>query len=294
MKPSKFLHRSAWGLVASCLALALDLPLPARSAEPQTPRSAEPIRLTVLSYNIHHAEGVDGKLDLDRIAKIIRDTKPDIVGLQEVDDRVARSRSVDQPNELARLMGLPHVVFGKNIDLQGGGYGCAILSRFPIATHENVLLPNVDQGDQRGVIRAELRIPGMDQPLIVLATHLDHRPDDRERVASAKAINGLVERTPDRPALLIGDMTAVIGSPTLKLLDARWQRTNTLQLPTIPVTKPQRQIDFICVRPFLVGQSPPADGQSPPQRWKLIDTRVLDEPVASDHLPIVAVVELLP
>jgi endonuclease/exonuclease/phosphatase family metal-dependent hydrolase len=287
MKPSKFLHRSAWGLVASCLTLALDLPLPARSAEPQTPRSAEPMRLTVLSYNIHHAEGVDGKLDLDRVAKIIREAKPDIVGLQEVDARVARSKSVDQPNELARLTGLPHVVFGKNIDLQGGGYGCAILSRFPITTHENVPLPNVDQGEQRGVIRAELRIPGMDQPLIVLATHLDHRPDDRERVASAKAINGLVERTPDRPALLIGDMNAVIASPTLKLLDAQWQRTNTQPLPTIPVSKPERQIDFVFVRPAL-------SDQSQPQRWKLIDTQVLDEPVASDHLPIVAVVELLP
>jgi endonuclease/exonuclease/phosphatase family metal-dependent hydrolase len=53
------------------------------------------------------------------------------------------------------------------------------------------------------------------------------------------------------------------------------------------VSKPERQIDFVFVRPAL-------SDQSKPQRWKLIDTQVLDEPVASDHLPIVAVVELLP
>jgi endonuclease/exonuclease/phosphatase family metal-dependent hydrolase len=53
------------------------------------------------------------------------------------------------------------------------------------------------------------------------------------------------------------------------------------------VAKPERQIDFVLVRP-------PLSGQGQPQRWKLIDTQVLDEPVASDHLPIVAVVELLP
>lgn len=37
-----------------------------------TVEAAEPIRLRVLSYNIHHAEGVERKLDVDRIAQVIR------------------------------------------------------------------------------------------------------------------------------------------------------------------------------------------------------------------------------
>jgi endonuclease/exonuclease/phosphatase family metal-dependent hydrolase len=72
----------------------------------------------------------------------------------------------------------------------------------------------------------------------------------------------------------------VIASPTLKLLDAQWRRTNTQPLPTIPVSKPERQIDFVFVRPAA--------------RWNMIDTRVLDEPIASDHLPIVTIIELTP
>src|SRR5690606_4366306 len=105
--------------------------------------AAEPLRLRVLSYNIHHAEGVDGKLDLERIAEVIRAAKPDLVALQEVDRNARRTGSVDQPAELARLTEM-QVVFGSNIELQGGHYGNAVLSRFPIASERNHLLPNVD------------------------------------------------------------------------------------------------------------------------------------------------------
>ena len=46
--------------------------------------AGEPLRLRVLSYNIHHGRGSDGKVDLERIAQVIRGAKPDIVALQEV------------------------------------------------------------------------------------------------------------------------------------------------------------------------------------------------------------------
>src|SRR5690606_15119708 len=97
------------------------------------------LRLRVLSYNIHHAEGVDRKLDVERIAKIIVAAKPDLVALQEVDQKVTRTRGVDQPAELARLTGM-HMAFGGNIRLQGGEYGNAVLSRWPIKAQKNHLL----------------------------------------------------------------------------------------------------------------------------------------------------------
>ncbi|MCA9127909.1 MAG: endonuclease/exonuclease/phosphatase family protein, partial [Planctomycetales bacterium] len=115
----------------------------------------EPIRLRVLSYNIHHGEGVDRKLDLERIAKVILSVKPDVVALQEVDRNVKRSEGVDQPKELARLTEM-NVIFGANIELQGGHYGNALLSRFPNVQNKNHLLPNIGDGEQRGVIEATI------------------------------------------------------------------------------------------------------------------------------------------
>ena len=41
--------------------------------------------ITVLSYNIHHGEGLDGKLDLQRIADVVKRENPDVVAFQEVD-----------------------------------------------------------------------------------------------------------------------------------------------------------------------------------------------------------------
>ena len=112
--------------------------------------------LKVLSYNIHHAAGTDGKLDLPRIAEVIRSVNPDVVSLQEVDQQARRSNSVDQPSELAKLTGM-RVLFAENIPLQGGSYGNVILTRFEIESKDHRLLPNHNKGEQRGLLRSKLR-----------------------------------------------------------------------------------------------------------------------------------------
>ena len=102
-------------------------------------RAELPAELRVLTYNIHHGEGVDGKFDLRRIAEVIKSASPDLLALQEVDQGTARASGVDQPAELARLTGM-EVVFGRNIEFEGGGYGTALLSRLPVKAHSSVKL----------------------------------------------------------------------------------------------------------------------------------------------------------
>ena len=238
--------------------------------------AAEPFRVRVLSYNIHHGEGVDGKLDLARIAKVIRSVSPDVVALQEVDDQVRRSGHVKQPAELARMTKM-HGVFEKNIDYQGGRYGNAVLSRFPIVQHKNVHLPSFDKGEQRGVLVCKLRLSPPQQPLLFFATHLDHRRQDRERLASAKRINALSDAYGKQPALLVGDLNATRDSEVLARFQKNWQIVHREELPTVPVGKPNRQIDFILARPAGA--------------WKTVEVRVLAEAIASDHRPLFAVLE---
>lgn len=239
--------------------------------------AAEPMRLRVLSYNIHHGEGVDGKLDLPRIARVILSVEPDLVALQEVDQGTQRTKAVDQPAELARLTEM-NIVFGANIEFQGGLYGNAVLSRFPITRHKNHLLPNIGGSEQRGVLETEIAWPAADQPLRLLATHLDFRADDRERLASVKVINRLVTERAKQLSLLAGDLNDTPDSQTLQQLATQWTRANAQPAPTVPVAKPTKQIDFILFRPQ--------------HRWNVVEFKVLEEAVASDHRAVFAVLEL--
>jgi len=238
--------------------------------------ASEPVRVRILSYNIHHGEGVDGKVDLERLARVIKATEPDLVALQEVDRNTQRTSKVDQPSEFARLTGM-HVFFGWNIPYQGGDYGNAILSKYPIKQTRNHKLPSFYKNEQRGVIEAEIEFPGFQPPLLLLATHLDYRGQSEERPASVKKIAEVVSVSPNRPALLAGDLNDRIGSETLRDFDANWTRVSQEEQPTYPVDKPIRQIDFILTRPA--------------QGWKVLETCVLDEVVASDHRAYFAVLE---
>jgi endonuclease/exonuclease/phosphatase family metal-dependent hydrolase len=230
-------------------------------------QAAPPLRLRVLTYNIHHGEGVDRRLDLPRIAAVIGGAEPDIVALQECDRGMTRSHGVDQPQRLAELTGMK-AVFGPNIRLQGGDYGNALLTRFPILRRQNHLLPNVDEGEQRGVLEVELDC-GEGRRLIVWATHLDHRTPDRERFESAQRIQSLAAEHGQAPMILAGDLNAVPDSRVLEEFRKAWRAPNDRPLPTIPVRQPARQIDYV----LLSTASP----------WMVRETRVLEEAVASDH-----------
>lgn len=240
--------------------------------------SPAPARLRVLTYNIHHGEGVDGKLDLQRIAAIIRGAEPDLVALQEVDQNLPRTGKVDQPAELARLCGM-HVAFGGNYQFDGGDYGNTVLSRRPIRRHQNHRLPMPTPGEPRGVLEVEIELEG-GEPLVLLATHLDHRPLDRSRRESAAAINELATAAPEGLWILAGDLNALPESDVLKLFQAEWHSTAEKSLLTSPAPTPRRQIDYVLVRPV--------------SRWRVVEVQVLDEPVASDHRPLLATLELLP
>jgi endonuclease/exonuclease/phosphatase family metal-dependent hydrolase len=254
------------------------------AASPSCAARAElPDELRVVTYNIHHGEGVDGEFDLRRIAGVLESVDPDIVALQEVDQRTARASGVDQPAELAKLTGM-EIVFGRNIDYEGGGYGTAVLSKLPVKAHASHKLPSFYSGEQRGVQVVELGRPG-EEGLVFLCTHLDYRPEDRERMASAEMINMLAAKYGDQPMILAGDLNAEPGSRVIEELAKHWTiassekvdsgRDQAKSLFTYPSGEPAKQIDYILVRPS--------------DRWQVVEVRVLEERVASDHRPVLAV-----
>src|SRR5210317_1792159 len=98
------------------------------------------MQIRILSYNMHRAIGVDRLFRPERIAKVIKHHKADIVLLQEVDVGVPRSRNLDLAKEMAETAGYPYYATGLNVKLYKGMYGNATLSKFPISQSRNINL----------------------------------------------------------------------------------------------------------------------------------------------------------
>lgn len=238
-----------------------------------SPRGAEqgatPLRTA--SYNIRHGAGMDNRVDLPRTASVLRALNADVVGLQEIDHRVARSGGVAQMDSLGRLLGM-QAAFGAFMPYQGGEYGLGILSRHPIARVHAIRLP--DGNEPRVALLVDIVIENRDT-VSVINVHFDWVGNDTLRYAQAGALTRVLD-TLRTPYVLLGDFNDEPGSRTLALFTAR--ATEAQKPPdnhfTFSSTEPNKEIDFIFA--------------APANRWTSGGARVIDERVASDHRPVIA------
>ncbi len=226
--------------------------------------------LRVMSYNIHHGEGTDGKFDLVRIAELIKKEKPDLVALQEIDVKTRRASGVDQAAELSKLTGM-HAAFGVFMNYSGGEYGQMVLSRFPIVRKENFKLP--DGPEPRAAMMVEVRPNG--GRLFFVGLHLFG--SRAQRLAQAKALAKRFEKEKATPIILAGDFNSTPDSEPMKFLREKGWVDPTIDSDdkTWPSGVPKVEIDYILHRAA--------------KRLRAKSSKVVDERVASDHRPIVTV-----
>lgn len=223
----------------------------------------------VVSFNIQHGTDDRGRPALDRVGAVLAGLRPDLVGLQEVDQGFGeRSGWADQAAVLAERLGL-EAVFLPTITRGRGGYGNAILSRFPVLEADLGPLPTRDTEEDRAVIRALVETP--DGPLHMLNTHLNHLPwDGAGRERQLTAIGRFVKRlrtSSPAPVVLTGDFNAPPGRgelvPLRRVLNDAWTAVNGPfarlswlygRAPggTFPSIWPVRRIDYVFVSPDLV------------------------------------------
>lgn len=247
---------------------------PSNDADPAHRAAPQPLR--IMTYNIHHCNPpsrTDGFIDVPAIARVITDAKADLVALQEVDVDTERSgKGKNQAKQLAELTGM-HYYFAKAIDHQGGDYGVAVLSKFPIvdSVHLTLPLPDGVKGEPRAVAAVKVTVPG-GKELWFASTHLDLKEETRLFQS-----NLIIERFGKlkEPFIIGGDFNAVPESKVIALLDGTFTRT-CLQncAPTSPNINPRKTIDFIMY--------------TQPGTIKTKSNTVIREEYASDHLPVVA------
>lgn len=270
--------RRRWLFVLATLAFGVFAAV-TPAADVPAPSTRPAFRVRVMTFNVHHGAGSDGKFDLERIARIVGDTRPDVVALQEVDVKTRRV-GVDMAEHLARLTGM-QARFGKAMPYQGGEYGQLILSRWPILEFETLKLPGPSAGsaEPRIAVIATFAAAEGRPAFRVVGTHLHHLGEGpRLKQAEAIAARLLMDGPDALPTVLLGDLNAASGSSVVKLLSERWVSATPDDALTHPATQPTVKIDWV-----LFDKAHP---------WRVVEAKVLDEPTASDHRPVVAELEL--
>ena len=258
----------------SRLVILFSLILIIQPAVAQTPvDSAKGIR--VLTYNIFHGATMKGDFDLDLIADVIKSAKHDVVALQEVDFFTNRARKMDLATELGVRCDLAPL-FGKAMSYDGGEYGEGILSRYTFLSTKNHALAAREGKEPRAALEIRIVLASGDTVRFV-GTHLDHTRDETDRINQARQLNDFFTND-DLPAILVGDLNAQPDSEAMKILFSEWTASFPGYEPTFPAKEPRIKIDYVLFRPA--------------NRWRVLETHVLDAPVASDHCPVLSVLEL--
>jgi len=238
------------------------------------------LAVRVMSFNVRHCTPVvpvgNTQPDIAATTAAIQSGVPDIVLLQELDEKTGRSNGVDQLRALSVSTGLQYYHFGKTINYDGGAYGIGLLSRYPLAEVRMVLLPHQEipgeRVEQRGVLLASVKLPN-GRSIRVANTHLGLHEENRELQVAE-----IIKLTQESTGSLIigGDFNVTPDDPVMAQFQAAGLLPTCTTCLSIPSMMPNRQIDFILTQRDV----------------KVKERVVISGTTASDHLPIVAVLEV--
>jgi len=244
-----------------------------------------------MTYNIHRWAGQDQRVDLDRLAEIIRAARADIIGLNEVLHPVTYcGRTCDYLGELSARLHMASIFGPSGWADYGpdwyGPQGNALLSRYPFAEAKNVLLPRIPTTKQRALLGARLTA-GPAAGLTAFVTHLDHAFEGTRLFQLRGALAAMAQHGPH---FIAGDFNTpgFAGQHTRRLSPPvlRWMRQAGYEDAfhamgegagrTFPARAPLFRVDFL----FF------------PKAWAagVRRARALDAwPVkrASDHRPVI-------
>ena len=220
--------------------------------------------IRLMSYNIRNARGLDEVTDYDRIANVIINAAPDVIGIQELDSVTARSNGTDVLDVLARKT-LKHSTYAGSIDYQGGKYGIGVLSKTKPLSVKRVPLPGREEARMLLIVEFEDYYFGN--------THFSLNAEDR--LLSVDIIKEEAEKL-DKPFFLVGDINATPESDVLSSFNQQFTSLVSPEQFTIPAENPTKCIDYIF-------------GYDKFEGWSLLTSKgVIAEAVASDHRPLFA------
>ena len=225
------------------------------------------MRLRVATYNTHSGVGLDRRYDPLRIARVIREMNADVVALQELEFH----RDASMLAAIASEIGF-HAVAGPTFERGDGAFGNGIVSRWPVRSTEHLDL-SVARREPRRAIDVVITAPTSEFRFV--ATHLGLR--SAERVEQAKRLVALIGK-PTLPTIVAGDINDWIAPRrALRIFHAHFDASPA------PATFPSRLPVFALDRIWVT---------SDVALIRIHAVKNATSTIASDHLPLVADIEL--
>lgn len=228
------------------------------------------VPLRVMTYNIKGQSAVLHARHIERVAEVIRDAKPDIVGVQEMHRGTWQARFRDQAAELERLTGM-QLFFGRAMGKGSSEYGNAVLTRGTIV--ETRIDPLPGKGEPRSMLGATIDVDGT--RLIVYVTHLVAwaRFGSRTRLMQAEAVARMVAKS-KLPFVLMGDFNTNPTSEELRVFHDGSIVTSCVAEKIVTHRATKQCLDYIFTDPT----------------WQIREARVIERG-PSDHWPLVATID---
>jgi endonuclease/exonuclease/phosphatase family metal-dependent hydrolase len=233
--------------------------------------------IRIATYNVHKCVGMDRRCKAGRIAEVIQEIKPDIIGLQEVLSLDNGIREQHQAQFLADTLEMD-LALGDVRTLRGGQYGNVVLSKHPVRSICRFDL-TVPGREQRGCMRSDIDLPN-GESLHLFNVHLGTAFMERRHQAKKLLEEELIRSRDVRgPRVLLGDFNEWVPGLASQLLAAEFTsadiRVHLRQRRTYPGFLPLMHLDHIYYDNDLIVE-----------RVNL--HKSLKALVASDHLPLYA------
>ncbi len=209
--------------------------------------------LRIATYNIH--KGVQGlgprrRLEIHNLGHAVEQLDADIVCLQEV-----RKGHRREQQYFTRWPDLPQAeflapegyesVYRTNAVTRHGEHGNALLSRWPVVTHQHEDMSD-HRFEQRGLLHVEVAVQG--RAVHVIVVHLGLIP--ASRVRQVAQLRRYIEReVPQAAALVVAGDFNDWGTRSQHAMNAiGLKSSDTVRCPTYPSRLPVVQLDQIFAR----------------------------------------------
>ncbi|MBR6719943.1 MAG: endonuclease/exonuclease/phosphatase family protein [Clostridia bacterium] len=203
--------------------------------------------MKIMTFNTQHCQNyITKKIDFEAMAKVIKDSGAEFIGLNEMRGKGTNPEYDEQVKILSSLTGMKYYGFGEAIMVGGENpYGNGFLSKIPVVKWEKIMIPDsAAEKTPTHETRCLLKIT-LEGGITVLVTHFGLNDDEKEN-----AIRTVLENLENKKCILMGDFNITHEEEILMPIRERMRDTAdafSAPLLSFPSDEPRIKIDYIFV-----------------------------------------------